>query len=92
MGPDGRLYTAGMANDVPECGGPPGPEHDIAKLSVCPRGTIAVAIDPATMQDTVVVQTAANASFSNATMVLPIGREAWIGTFSGDRIARAPLR
>jgi hypothetical protein len=54
LGPDGRLYTAGMANDVPECGGPPGPQHDIAKLSVCPRGTIAVAIDPKTMQDTVV--------------------------------------
>jgi sugar lactone lactonase YvrE len=92
LGPDGRLYTAGMANDVPECGGPPGPQHDIAKLSVCPRGTIAVAIDPKTMQDTVVVQTPATQSFSNATMILPIGREAWIGSFSGDRISRTPLR
>src|SRR5690606_32187226 len=24
-GPDGRLFTGGMANDVPACGGPPGP-------------------------------------------------------------------
>jgi hypothetical protein len=92
LGSDGRLLTAGMANDVPECGGPPGPEHDIAKLSVCPRGTIAVAIDPVTMQDTVIVQTVATPSFSNATMVLATDGEAWIGTFSGNRIARAPLR
>jgi hypothetical protein len=90
--PDGRLVTAGMANDVPECGGPPGPQHDLEKLAACPRGTIAVAIDPKTMQDTVIVQTTANRSFSNATMVLPVGREAWIGSFSGDRIARTPLR
>ena len=33
MGADGRLLTAGMANDVPECGGTPGREHDIAKLA-----------------------------------------------------------
>jgi hypothetical protein len=92
LAPDGRLVTAGMANDVPECGGPPGPQHDIAKLSVCPRPTIAVAIDPATMRDTVIATTTATPSFSNATMVLPVGREAWIGTFSGERIARAPLR
>jgi hypothetical protein len=90
--PDGRLLTAGMANDVPECGGPPGPQHDIERLAACPRGTIAVAIDPATMEDRVIVQTPAIASFSNATMVLTLNGEAWIGTFSGDRIARAPLR
>jgi hypothetical protein len=92
MGADGRLLTAGMANDVPECGGPPGPGHDIARLSACPRGTIAVAIDPATMRDTVIATTSADAKFSNATMVLVAGGQAWIGTFSGDKIARAPLR
>jgi hypothetical protein len=89
---DGRLVTAGMANDVPECGGAPGPAHDIEKLSQCPRPTIAVAIDPATMRDTVIATTTATAAFSNATMVLPVGTEAWLGTFSGDKIARAPLR
>ncbi len=61
-------------------------------IARCPRPTIAVAIDPATMQDTVIATTSATPAFSNATMVLPVGREAWIGTFSGDRIARAPLR
>jgi hypothetical protein len=92
LGPDGRLLTAGMANDVPECGGPPGPEHDIPRLSACPRPTIAVAIDPATMRDTVIATTPADAKFSNATMVLTAAGQAWIGTFSGDKIARAPLR
>jgi hypothetical protein len=92
MGPDGRLLTAGMANDVPECGGPPGPDHDLGRLSTCPRGTIAVAIDPKTMSDTVIVSTPAVPAFSNATMVLTIGREFWAGTFSGDRVARGALR
>jgi hypothetical protein len=92
LGPDGQLLTAGMANDVPECGGPPGPEHDIPRLAACPRPTIAAAIDPATMRDTVIATTPADPKFSNATMVLTAAGEAWIGTFAGDKIARAPLR
>jgi hypothetical protein len=92
MGADGRLLSAGMANDVPECGGPPGPQHDIPKLAACPRPTIAVAIDPATMRDTVLATTPANPKFSNATMVLVAEGQAWIGTFSGDKIARVRLR
>jgi hypothetical protein len=88
LAPDGRLVTAGMTNDAPQCG----TAQDLEAIAACPRATIAVAIDPATMQDTVIATTAANAAFSNATMVLPVGREAWIGTFQGDRIARAPLR
>lgn len=90
MGADGRLYTAGMANDVPECGGPPNAQHTIPILAACPRGSIAVAIDPATMEDTVVVQTDVTPLFSNATMALPVGDEYWLGTFAGNRIARAP--
>jgi len=85
---DGRLVTAGMAVDVPACAA----AQDLEAIARCPRPTIAVAIDPATMQDTVIATTSATPAFSNATMVLPVGREAWIGTFSGDRIARAPLR
>jgi hypothetical protein len=88
LAPGGRLVTAGMANDVPECGGAPGPTHDLSRLSTCVRGTIGVSIDPRTMRDTVVVHTPAVKTFSNATIVLPIAREYWIGTFSGDRIAR----
>jgi hypothetical protein len=92
MGPDGRLLTAGMKNDVPECGGPPGPDHDLAALSTCPRGTIAISVDPATMQHRVIAETPASPAFSNATMVLTAGDRFWIGTFSGNRIAHGPLR
>jgi SMP-30/Gluconolactonase/LRE-like region len=92
MGADGHLLTAGMANDVPECGGPPGAGHDLTKLAICPRGTIAVSIDPKTMAHKVIVTTQATPVFSNATMVLVLNGEAWIGTFSGSRIARSPLR
>jgi hypothetical protein len=87
MGPDGRLLTAGMKNDVPECGGPPGPEHSIEILAACPRGSIAIAIDPATMRDRILVETPALDEFSNATMVLPASGELWFGTFSGNRVA-----
>jgi len=87
MGPDGSLLTAGMKNDVPECGGPPGPDHDLARLATCPRGTIAIAVDPETMEYRVLTETGAFDEFSNATMVLPAAGHYWFGTFSGDRIA-----
>jgi hypothetical protein len=91
MGPDGRLLTAGMKNDVPECGGPPGPAHSIEILAACPRGTIAIEIDPATMDDRVLFETPALDQFSNATMILPANGRYWIGTFSSDRIAYRPM-
>ena len=92
MGADGRLLTAGMKNDEPACGGPPGPKHDLARLSTCPRGSIGIAIDPATMKTTTLVETRANPNFSNATMVLVEGKEYWFGTFSGDRVAHGMLK
>jgi hypothetical protein len=39
LGSDGRLLTGGMANDVPACGGPPGPQHDLAKLAGVPASS-----------------------------------------------------
>jgi len=92
MGPNGKLLTAGMKNDEPACGGAPGPQHDLAKLSTCPRGFIAMSIDPATMKDTLYAQGPANPAFSNATMVLPVDNQFWIGSFSADRVGHAPLR
>ncbi|MEJ0037746.1 MAG: hypothetical protein WDO68_17010 [Gammaproteobacteria bacterium] len=92
MGEDGRLLTAGMKNDVPECGGAPSPRHSLEKLSSCPRGFMALSIDPKTMKDTLVAESPAIPSFSNATMVLTFDKQFWIGTFSGDRIAHGRLR
>jgi len=91
LGPDGQLLTAGMKNDVPECGGPPGPEHDLARLGTCPRNSIAISIDPDTMTQTVLVETPALEVFSNATMVLLTGNHYWLGTFNGNRIAHGEL-
>jgi hypothetical protein len=92
MGPNGRLLTAGMKNDVPACGGPPGPEHTLDRLATCPRGSIAIEVNPATMEHRVLVETPAIPAFSNATMMLPVGNRYWIGTFRGNRIATGPLR
>jgi len=44
-------------------------------------------VDPATMEDHVLVETPAIDAFSNATMVLLADDKFWFGTFSGDRIA-----
>lgn len=92
MGEDGRLLTAGMKNDVPECGGAPTPQHSLEKLSTCPRGFMALAIDPKSMKDTLIAESPAIPTFSNATMVLTFDQQFWIGTFSGDRVAHGKLR
>lgn len=91
MGEDGRLLTAGMKNDVPACGGAPGPDHSLERLSTCPRGFMALAIDPKTMRDTLVAESSTIPTFSNATMALVFDKQFWIGTFSGDRIAHGRL-
>lgn len=92
MGPDGNLITAGTIVDVPECGGMPAPsEFDIEAYAACPRGFMALSIDPETMAVTTLAQGGSNAAFSNATMALQVGNEVWIGTFSGDKIAWVTL-
>ncbi len=87
----GRLQTAGMKNDVPECGGKPGPGHDLETLSTCPRGTYAVAIDPVTMSHEIIVDTPATPAFSNTSTVLTHEGRFWLATFQGDRIAHGEL-
>lgn len=87
MDASGRLITAGMINDEPGCGGDPtSAGFSLAQLASCPRGFMAVAIDPATMRATELAQGPANPAFSNATMALAIEDEVWVGTFAGDRI------
>jgi hypothetical protein len=87
----GRLVTAGMKNDVPACGGPPGPGHDLSKLASCPRGFLAFYIDPATMKTREFAQSEAIPVFSNATIALVVENQYFIGTFSGDRVAYGPI-
>lgn len=87
MAANGRLITAGTITDEPDCGGMPAPsEFDIEAYAQCPRGFMALSIDPETMEYTTIAQGSANAAFSNATMALEVGDEVWVGTFAGDRI------
>jgi hypothetical protein len=53
---------------------------------------MALAIDPKTMRDTRVAESPAIPAFSNATMVLVLDKQFWVGTFSGDRVAHGRLR
>ncbi len=93
MGADGRLLTAGMANDVPECGGPPGPQHDIAKLVGVPapddrrRDRSRDDARHGHRDDE-----RGRRSSATRRWCWSSDGQAWIGTFSGDKIARAPLR
>lgn len=91
MGRDGRLITAGMLNEDPECGSIIDPEtFDLETIASCPRPFRAYAIDPETMAAEVISSGPATKSFSNATMAVEVGDEVWLGTFSGNRIAIRP--
>lgn len=89
MNDGGELLTAGMSDNEPACGGDfPGPEDfDIEAVAACPRGFVAAALDPATLEHTVIAEGRRLEAFSNATMALEIADEVWVGTFAGERIA-----
>ena len=93
MGSDGSLITAGMVIDDPVCGSVQNSdEFDLEAFAGCPRPFIAKAINPQSMEGTVLVRGPANEHFSNATMALQVGNDIWIGTFSGDRIGYRSLK
>ena len=88
MGSDGNLLTAGLAIVDPVCGDVSmSLEFDLGKFASCPRPFTVLAVDPQSMQDSVLASSPAQEYFSNVTMALEVGAELWIGTFSGDRIA-----
>jgi hypothetical protein len=88
MGSDGNLLTAGLAIVDPVCGDVSmSLEFDLGKFASCPRPFTVLAVDPQSMQDSIVASSPAQEHFSNITMALRVGAELWIGTFSGDRIA-----
>lgn len=68
------------------------PRHSFEKLVTCPRGFMALAIDPKTLKDMLLAESPAIPTFSNATVVLTFDKQFWIGTFSGDQIAHSRLR
>jgi SMP-30/Gluconolactonase/LRE-like region len=85
---DNRLITAGMLDDEPACGGAPKSEEGIR----CPRGYVAVTIDPKTMAVTELARGPATPSFTGTAIAMRAGNELWLGSFNADRLAYRPLK
>lgn len=54
------------------------------------HGWAAVKIDPQTMAQTPYLKVPGTAAFDNGTTTLQVGRDLWIGTYRGDRVAVIP--
>jgi hypothetical protein len=85
---DNRLITAGLIDNEPACGGPPKTEDGIR----CPRGYVAVTIDPKTMAVTEVARGPATPAFTGTAIAMRVGDELWLGSFFADRIAYRSLK
>ena len=83
-----RLITAGIIDDEPSCGGAPKKPEDI----LCPRGWIAAAVDPKTMAVIVIARGPAAPPYGGTATAIPVGENVWLGSFSADRVAYAPLK
>lgn len=84
--PDGTLLATGQGaatrERVIEC-----------LLKVCADSSSVVArIDPTAFTAREIIRLAATERFYSATTALQVGKEIWIGTVTGDRVARYPLR
>jgi sugar lactone lactonase YvrE len=83
--PDGSLLAAGH-------GGPDTPTVIKCLFKVCAHAASVVArIDPKAWTATEIVRYPANEKFFSSTVALQVGKEIWIGTITGDRIARYPM-
>ncbi len=84
MGPDGRILITGQ-------------DGDIRTLLACDKPHCAhdwtvVSLDPVTLKLSPVAHIKGTEAFSDATVGLRVGRDLWVGTYRGDRVAilRAP--
>ena len=84
---DNRLITAGMIDNEPACGGAPKTEEGIR----CPRGYVAVTIDPKTMAVTELARGPATPSFTGTAIAMRVGNDLWLGSFFADRLAYRSL-
>lgn len=84
----GRLFTAGMVDDEKACGGAPKEPKDIQ----CPRGHIAVSLDPATLSQTEIARGLVAPPYTGTAIAIPMGNELWLSSLNSDRIAWRPLK
>jgi hypothetical protein len=83
--PDGTLLAAGH-------GGPDTPTVIKCLFKVCAEAASVVArVDPRVWAVKEIIRYPANEKFFSSTVALQVGKEIWIGTITGDRIARYPL-
>ena len=80
---DGTLISAGVIDNEPSCGGPPKTEAGIR----CPRGFVAVSINPRTMAVTEIARGPATPAFTGTAIAMRVGNELWLGSFFADRLA-----
>jgi hypothetical protein len=85
---DGTLIAAGVIDNEPSCGGPPKTEAGIR----CPRGFVAVSINPKTMAVTEIARGPATPAFTGTAIAMRVGNELWLGSFFADRLAYRSLR
>jgi SMP-30/Gluconolactonase/LRE-like region len=79
---DGSLLAAGQDADMPAVFQCRAPE--------CHVGSAAVKIDTRTLETQRVLTYKGNESFEGSTTAIDVGKEYWVGSFRGDRIARLP--
>jgi hypothetical protein len=83
---DGTLLAAGH-------GGPDMKTVISCLMKVCADAASVVArIDPQTMKAQEIIRYPANEKFFSSTVALQVGKEIWIGTITGNRIARYPIK
>lgn len=83
-----RIYTAGIIEDEPACGGPPKKPEDIQ----CPRPWVVDAIDPKTMGVTEIARGPRAAPYTGTATAIPVGGNLWLSSFNVDRVAYRPLK
>jgi hypothetical protein len=84
--PDGTLLAAGH-------GGPDVKRVIACLMKVCADAASVVArVDPKAWTAREIIQYPASEKFFSSTVALQVGKEIWIGTITGDRIARYPLQ
>jgi len=83
-----RLYTAGIIDNEPACGGAPTKPEDIQ----CPRGWVVDAIDPKTMAITEIARGPRAAPYTGTATAIPVGENIWLSSFNVDRVAYRALK
>ena len=94
IGPDNvhfvgdRLFTAGIIDNEPACGGAPKKPEDIQ----CPRGWVVDAIDPKTMAVTEIARGPRAAPYTGTATAIPVDGTLWLSSFNVDRVAYRALK